>query len=137
MRTKSGLQFTRPARPFDLADRERLADELHAAGRPSVVYVRCVTGDRYDPEPLHPELDLIVETDSTSKARSVWANWALSQEVEGAYRVEVCCPNALPAGRARRQRETRFVADIDLDLMQLERELAELDAADRALGLCL
>ncbi|MFH6786663.1 hypothetical protein [Methylobacterium sp. MA0201] len=137
MRTKSGIQYTRPARPLDLADRERLADELHAAGRPSVVYVRCVTDDRYDPEAIHPELDLIVETPSTSKARSVWANWALSEGIDGTFRVQVLCPNALPAGRARRKKEDAYWADVDLDLLQLERDLAVLDADDRALGLTI
>ncbi|SFE90133.1 hypothetical protein [Methylobacterium sp. yr596] len=137
MRTKSGIQYTRPARSLDLADRERLADELHAAGRPSVVYVRCVTDDRYDPEAIHPELDLIVETNSTTRARSVWANWALSQGVDGRYRVQVLCPNALPAGKVRRKREDGYDADVDLDMLQLERDLAAFDADDRALGLTI
>lgn len=137
MRTKSGIAFACPIRPLDLADRERLADELHAAGRPSIVYVRCITDDRYDPESIRPELDLIVETNSTTRARSVWANWALSQGVDGRYRVQVLCPNSLPAGKTRRKREDGYDADVDLDMLQLERDLAALDADDRALGLTI
>ncbi|MCF4127927.1 hypothetical protein [Methylobacterium sp. SyP6R] len=137
MRTKSGIAFTRPARAFDLADRERLADELHAPGRPQVVYVRCITDDRYDPEAIRPELDLIVETNSTSRARNVWANWALSEGIDGTFRVQVLCPNALPAGKVRRKREDGYDATVDLDMLQLERDLAALDADDRALGLTI
>ncbi|GEL42923.1 MULTISPECIES: hypothetical protein [Methylobacteriaceae] len=132
MRTASNIHFSKPVTPLDASAREQLVDALHAAGSPTVSYVRVIDADW---QPIAPELDLVVQTSSTRAAREVWAAWALEQDLDGRYRVEVLATNPLAPGRKRRPREMGYAADVDLDLIVLEAELAELDAADRALGL--
>ena len=132
MRTTTGTHYSHPAIALDAAAREQLVDALHAAGSPASCYVRVV-GREF--EPLAPELDLVIQTTSARTARDMWATWALAQDLDGQHRVEVIFTSPLPAGRKRRQREESLTAVVDLDMIVLEAELAELDAADRALGL--
>jgi hypothetical protein len=129
---RNNIHFSKPVRPFDAAAREQLADALHAAGSPASVYVRVVDASW---EAVRPELDLIVQTTSTRTAREVWAEWALEQDLDGAFRVEVRSTPPQMAHRKRRDKETSYAATVDLDLILLDRDLAEVAAADRALGL--
>lgn len=132
MHTASNIRYSQPVRPLDAAAREQLADALHAAGSPPSVYVRVVDAAW---EAVRPELDLIVQTTSTRTAREVWAEWALEQDLDGSYRVEVRSTQALLPHRKRRDKECAYAAMVDLDMILLDRDLAEIDAADRALGL--
>lgn len=132
MRTASNIHFSKPVTPLDASAREQLVDALHAAGSPMVSYVRVVDVDW---QPVAPELDLVVQSTSTRTAREIWTAWALEQGLDGKYRVEVLATSPLAPGRKRRPREMGYAADVDLDMVVLEAELAKCDAADRALGL--
>ncbi len=58
-------------------------------------------------------------------------------DIEGEIYVELRYTHALPAGRVRRQRESVTAIRVDLAQVLLERDLAALDADDRALGLTI
>lgn len=54
------IRLSRPTKPLDQADRERLADSLAAAGATPVVYARIAAP--YEEYP-RPELDLVIQAD--------------------------------------------------------------------------
>ncbi|MEE8628169.1 MULTISPECIES: hypothetical protein [Methylobacterium] len=130
--------LSRPARRLEQADRERIADALHAAGATPVVHARIAAP--YDEYP-HPELDLVIQADwrSTRPIKEAWVNWALENDLDldGKIEVRLLYTHALPEGRKRREREGLSGLQVDLAQVLLERDLAALDADDRALGLAI
>lgn len=138
MTTDTTIRISRPEKPLDQADRERLADSLAAAGATPVVYARVTAPWGEYPR---PDLDLVIQADWTSSRaiRQAWIDWALESDldIDGQIEVEVRYTYALPEGRVRRQKESVTAIRVDLAQVLLERDLAALDADDRALGLCL
>lgn len=138
MTTDTAIRISRPVKPLELADRERLADSLAAAGATPVVYARVTAPWGEYPR---PELDLVIQADwrRSRSIRQAWIDWSLEQDldIDGEIEVELRYTYALPQGRVRRQKESVSALRVDLAQVLLERDLAELDAADRALGLCL
>lgn len=138
MTTDSSIRLSRPAHSLDQADRERLADSLAAAGATPVVYARIAAP--YEEYP-RPDLDLVIQADwrRTKSIHRAWIDWALENDLDldGEIYVELRYTHALPAGRVRRQRESVTAIRVDLAQVLLERDLAALDADDRAFGLTI